>query len=153
MTTNAELKTREAFEKWMKGREGYPFAGQFADLMWKAWQGAIENTRAVEDAEAVALSDDDVERLSLQAGWEGNRKYMTKADFHIWCDRMRAFVALTHPLRAMSAEDVTESMVIAACVAHDDMYDHCGGDTRADMKARMRKALNAAMAQRGEVEP
>jgi hypothetical protein len=46
------------------------------------------------------MSDDDVERLSLQAGWEGNRKYMTKADFHIWCDRMRAFAALAHPPRS-----------------------------------------------------
>ena len=36
---------REAFEKWMRTCEGHPFAGQFANLMWKAWQ-ACWNTRA-----------------------------------------------------------------------------------------------------------
>ena len=32
------MTERLAFEAWMKALAGYPFAGQFANLMWKAWQ-------------------------------------------------------------------------------------------------------------------
>ena len=41
-----------------------------------------------------AMSDDDVERLWLAAGWTGNRSYMTSVDYRIWCARMRKFAAL-----------------------------------------------------------
>lgn len=29
---------RKAFEAWMREQQGHPFAGQFANLMWKSWQ-------------------------------------------------------------------------------------------------------------------
>lgn len=29
---------RAAFEAWMKGLEGHPYAGKFADRMWQGWQ-------------------------------------------------------------------------------------------------------------------
>lgn len=35
---NADVRAR--FEAWMASREGFPFAGQFANLMWAAWQAA-----------------------------------------------------------------------------------------------------------------
>ena len=41
---------------------------------------------------------------------------------------------------------VTDAMVERACAAHDRMYDHCGGDTRASMREDMRRALTAALA-------
>lgn len=34
------MTDRQEFEAWMKGLSGYPFAGQFANLMWSAWQAA-----------------------------------------------------------------------------------------------------------------
>lgn len=39
--------------------------------------------------------------------------------------------------------DITETMLHRACEAYDPMYDACGGDTRADMKQSMRRALEA----------
>jgi len=39
--------------------------------------------------------------------------------------------------------DITETMLHLACEAYDPMYDACGGDTRADMKQSMRRALEA----------
>lgn len=32
---------RKAFEEWMKTRNGHPFANQFTNLMWAAWQAAL----------------------------------------------------------------------------------------------------------------
>jgi len=34
------LDEREAFEAWIRTLEGHPFAGQFANLMWAAWQAS-----------------------------------------------------------------------------------------------------------------
>lgn len=51
MTTD-ELRAK--FEAWMRGREGYPFAGQFANLMWASYQSA----HASRDAEVEALRKD-----------------------------------------------------------------------------------------------
>ena len=75
---------------------------------WNTRQAAVAHASSEDKGgEVVDLTDDDIERLSLQAGWEGNRKYMRKADFHIWCDRMRAFALLASP-RA-TAEDVRDA--------------------------------------------
>lgn len=38
----------------------------------------------------MAWSDDEVERRAKECGWD-NRRYMTPADYRIWCDRMRDF--------------------------------------------------------------
>jgi hypothetical protein len=38
-------------------------------------------------------TDDGVERVAKAAGWD-NRRYMTPADYSIWCARMREFVRL-----------------------------------------------------------
>lgn len=32
------MNEREQFEAWIRTQEGHPFAGQFGNLMWKAWQ-------------------------------------------------------------------------------------------------------------------
>jgi len=37
---------RAAFEEWMRGCEGYPYAGQYANLMWKAWQARAASPQA-----------------------------------------------------------------------------------------------------------
>jgi hypothetical protein len=37
---------RAAFEAWMRGCEGYPYAGQYANLMWKAWQARAASPQA-----------------------------------------------------------------------------------------------------------
>lgn len=51
-------------------------------------------------------TDDDVERLARHCGWD-NRKWMTPADYAIWCERMRKFAALAAaPAPVASAEDV-----------------------------------------------
>lgn len=51
MSSDAE---RKAFESWIRECEGHPFAGQFANLMWKAWQArAAQQVQA--DAGAVAI--------------------------------------------------------------------------------------------------
>lgn len=59
MTTN-ELWAK--FVEWMKSREGYPFAGQFVNTMWTAYQAA----HASRDAEVEALRKD-VARLRKDA--------------------------------------------------------------------------------------
>jgi len=38
-------------------------------------------------------TDDEVEIVAKLAGWD-NRRYMTPADYAIWCERMREFVRL-----------------------------------------------------------
>ena len=38
-------------------------------------------------------TDDDVERVAKESGWD-NRRYMTPADYSIWCIRMREFVRI-----------------------------------------------------------
>lgn len=110
---NDELREcREAFEKWadeyaLRHEPNYSLHTEFD--VFAAWQAAW-NTRANEakGGEVADLTDDDIERLSLQAGWEGNRKYMTKADFHIWCDRMRAFALLASPCATAEESSVDE---------------------------------------------
>lgn len=41
-----ELKAeREAFERWMESLNGFPFARQFSNLMWEAWQARAKLDR------------------------------------------------------------------------------------------------------------
>ena len=54
-----QQKVREAFEAWMKSREGYPFAGQFADLMWKAWQAALAHASSATVKENLTVGSGD----------------------------------------------------------------------------------------------
>lgn len=42
MTTSV-TDDRQAFEAWMKTREGFPFAGTYANLMWVSWQAALRS--------------------------------------------------------------------------------------------------------------
>jgi hypothetical protein len=37
---------RSVFEVWMRDFEGYPYAGQYANLMWKAWQARAASPQA-----------------------------------------------------------------------------------------------------------
>ena len=39
-------KERAEFEAWMTTIEGYPFARQFANLMWKSWQAGAAKAPA-----------------------------------------------------------------------------------------------------------
>jgi hypothetical protein len=43
--TAPTTQSREAFEAWIKTLKGYPFAGAFSNLMWLAWQSAIQAGR------------------------------------------------------------------------------------------------------------
>jgi hypothetical protein len=43
--TDPTTQSREAFEAWIKTLKGYPFAGAFSNLMWLAWQSAIQAGR------------------------------------------------------------------------------------------------------------
>jgi len=56
--TSAQQDEREAFEAWIRGCEGHPFAGQFANLMWKAWQARAQQVQA--DAGPTAAQWDDL---------------------------------------------------------------------------------------------
>jgi glutamyl/glutaminyl-tRNA synthetase len=38
---------RALFETWMKARPGYPFAGDFANLMWEAWQARAKRVHHI----------------------------------------------------------------------------------------------------------
>ena len=47
-------------------------------------------------------TNNQIEVLAKQCGWD-NRRYMTPADYQIWCDRMRQFVQLASPPAAQPA--------------------------------------------------
>lgn len=51
MSTNIEQE-RKAFEAWIETCAGHPFAGQFANLMWKAWQARAEQASTAAPAQA-----------------------------------------------------------------------------------------------------
>lgn len=58
---------------------------------------AYEAAKTAEGAVAWPIStDDEVEALARECDWD-NRKYMTPADYRIWCDRMRKFARLAAP--------------------------------------------------------
>ena len=94
--------------------------------------GDLEAALAAQgQGEAVAWhidTDDDVERVAKAAGWD-NRRYMTPADYAIWCIRMREFVRLAavHTAPPASPAGVPDGWVlvpreptpgmIGACVA------------------------------------
>jgi hypothetical protein len=64
------------------------------DCMRAAVEAVIDAIRA--EGEAVAWpieTDDQVEALARECEWD-NRKYMTPADYAIWCERMRKFARL-----------------------------------------------------------
>ncbi|CAG4900477.1 hypothetical protein [Paraburkholderia saeva] len=46
---------RAAFDTWMRDCEGYPYAGHYANLMWKAWQArsALAQPSAAKNAQPV----------------------------------------------------------------------------------------------------
>ena len=69
------------------------------DSMRAALTAVLHNRPAQEKTEPVGSSiatDDDVERVAKAAGWD-NRRYMTPADYAIWCARMREFVRFAAP--------------------------------------------------------
>lgn len=58
---------------------------------------AYLSAKTAEGAVAWPIStDDEVEALARECDWD-NRKYMTPADYRIWCDRMRKFARLAAP--------------------------------------------------------
>lgn len=48
-----EQDERAAFEDWIRTREGHPFAKQFSNLMWAAWQARAAMASAPVAGEAV----------------------------------------------------------------------------------------------------
>jgi hypothetical protein len=54
MTHITAMTERKKFEAWIKTLEGHPFAGAFANLMWKAWQASLTAALA-EPSEPVAF--------------------------------------------------------------------------------------------------
>lgn len=92
-----------------------------------ALTAVLHNRPAQEKAELVGSSiatDDDVERVAKAAGWD-NRRYMTPADYAVWCARMREFVRLAAPPAervrgpdriALVPAHYAENIAYAACV-------------------------------------
>lgn len=50
------MSERDEFEAWIRECEGHPFAGQFANLMWRAWQARA--ARATPQQAVPALTDE-----------------------------------------------------------------------------------------------
>lgn len=85
------------------GDSGYVTDGAVRAAL-EAYLAHCAGSEAQEKAEPVGSSiatDDDVERVAKAAGWD-NRRYMTPADYAVWCARMREFVRLA----ALPAERV-----------------------------------------------
>ena len=57
---------------------------------------AIEQAEKQEPVAWPIETNNQVEALAKHCGWD-NRRYMTPADYQIWCDRMRGFVQLATP--------------------------------------------------------
>lgn len=75
----------------------------FAMMLWNLSAGIAAAPQPAqpqqEQQEPVARpieTNNQVEGLAKQCGWD-NRRYMTPADYQIWCDRMRQFVQLASP--------------------------------------------------------
>lgn len=90
-------------------------------------------------------TNDDVERVSKASGWD-NRRYMTQADYAIWCNRMREFVRIAvdvpQPFLAAQPRTVPDDEIrslIARLRHEDDSEDPVTSERRAGWRA----ALNA----------
>lgn len=75
---------RAAFEAWMKTSGGYPYAGQFANLMWEAWQA-----RAAQSGQLAGVA-------------EGVREVIPLSDFSVElrfhsCRQAQAFIRAAAP--------------------------------------------------------
>ena len=76
-------------------------------------------------------TNDQVEALAKQCDWN-NRRYMTPADYQIWCDRMRQFVQLASPPQRIWV-GLTDEM-LAACVPDEALIVERDGErTRVSM--------------------
>lgn len=60
---------REAFETWIGNLEGHPFAGQFANLMWKAWQARAALSASTEAAATCAHRVVDARNQIVKSGY------------------------------------------------------------------------------------
>lgn len=97
-------------------------------------------------------TDDDVERVAKDAGWD-NRRYMTPTDYAIWCNRMREFVRIAvdvpqHSRNTQPAQSVDVEMVERACRAfYGERW------LRMDQESSrrwMKSALTAALQEKGK---
>lgn len=73
-------------------------------------------------------TDDEVEALARACDWN-NRRYMTPADYAIWCERMRKFARLANPSPAPAAETWRDLDDARLKRAIDAFYDPCEGTT------------------------
>ncbi len=71
-------------------------------------------------------TNNQVEALAKQCGWD-NRRYMTPADYQIWCDRMRQFVQLASP--PAQRKPLTDEQIMD--IAMNKPFDSCIGFARA----------------------
>jgi hypothetical protein len=76
----------------------------------KVLRAAIEQALSRVDEPVAIGSNDEVERLAKQCGWD-NRRYMTPADYQIWCDRMRMFASIAAPQPQREWVDLTPKEV------------------------------------------
>lgn len=90
------------------------------------------------------VTDDEVEALARACDWD-NRKYMTPADYAIWCERMRKFARLATPSPAPAAEPYgavmdeldhayrleQETPEGGAVITSAELIRRCGGDPTA----------------------
>lgn len=81
-TEGATEAEREAFEAWIRTCEGHPFAGQFANLMWSAWQARAPLSGWI----SVDVRLPSHEQEVICTGFEGNDPAKTRwqqfATFH-----------------------------------------------------------------------
>lgn len=79
--------------------------------------------------------------------------HMNADQFQQLCDNLRPWIVDgTAPAQAPGGEFrslLTDSVIERACAIRDPMYDRCSGDTRADMRQDIRKAVEAVIAAAG----
>lgn len=103
--------------------------------------GVAEIPTGTEVSVDVSTGDDDFEHR-IFATVTGVQRDRPDKPVILCEEKSRNFATPAHS----RAAGVTDEMVERACAAHDRMYDHCAGDTRASMREDMRRALTAALA-------
>jgi len=120
--TDQTLHCREAFEKWVRTCEGHPFAGQFANLMWKAWQAAW-NTRAQASAPEGVKVDFEEVLLKAISDWGDSKPSEIRSEFveHM-AGAVNAAIYLNkiHTGSNAKAGEVDKALYVQACEAVEE---------------------------------
>jgi hypothetical protein len=141
---------RASFEVWMKSCEGYPFAGKFATLMWKAWQA-----RAVLAIAAPAVQEPEPTRdpneLESDFEWRLNAWHKSRRPAAQSADAVDAKRWREH--RAKLDDLVTycptccQGFAALPDMTHDQLIFECG---KAAGKGQAKRDADAAISQSAE---